>query len=291
MSFPQLLRLSRTVSMPRLHTTMIAGPNSFFPDVQAITAKQNSRNRGDWGLKKQLPQLKTRYLRVYELDSYERQSVFKSGDRYVRLLKNIRCLGLNQNRLRIDLLEKTQESNKHKISGGHHHRIPKPKNLALDISGGLQYSTLHLLKNRRLWKERRGSRSLLRDEIPVVLFSQTPAVQLYGVGGLTVASLRSSSFGKNRARFLSFAERIQFSINADGRITLEPQHVTTRSKQHTGQLRGQRLSMNNGETGLSSEEQFNADLAHALDSSTPISKYGDFPPAFVLTEESNDKPF
>ena len=94
-SFASLFRQSRLASLPspikppqNSYDSVVSYDN--YPTRQVLTSKKATRHRGDWGLKRPLPQLKTSVITVSEHDSQIHQTTFQSANEVVKVVNRWR---------------------------------------------------------------------------------------------------------------------------------------------------------------------------------------------------------
>ncbi|KAG5439086.1 hypothetical protein PCANB_001384 [Pneumocystis canis] len=74
----QLLRTSRLVALPQAIGKRTE--EKYYPTHQIIRSPSSSRFRGNWGLKRDLPQVKSLYISLDSLDTLQHQTPFESGN-------------------------------------------------------------------------------------------------------------------------------------------------------------------------------------------------------------------
>ncbi|KAG5440415.1 hypothetical protein PCK2_000548 [Pneumocystis canis] len=74
----QLLRASRLVALPQAIGKRTQ--EKYYPTHQIIRSPSSSHFRGNWGLKRDLPQVKSLYISVDSLDTLQHQTPFESGN-------------------------------------------------------------------------------------------------------------------------------------------------------------------------------------------------------------------
>ncbi|EMR08147.1 hypothetical protein PNEG_03584 [Pneumocystis murina B123] len=74
----ELLRRSRLIALPQPIGKRTA--EKYYPTHQIIRSPSSSHFRGNWGLKRDLPQVKSSYISIDSLDTLEHQTPFESGN-------------------------------------------------------------------------------------------------------------------------------------------------------------------------------------------------------------------
>jgi hypothetical protein len=91
-SFASLFRNSRLAALPQPIKIPQAAPRTAtifanYPTHQVLTSGNATRSRGEWGLKRPMPSLKTKYVSVRKLDSSIHQTHFESANDKVKLVR------------------------------------------------------------------------------------------------------------------------------------------------------------------------------------------------------------
>lgn len=91
-SFAGLLRNSRIAALPQT----IKSPHvvDYYPTCQAIRTTKANQSIGDWGLKRSLPNLRTKNISVAAVDTQEHQTSFKSANEYTKFVNRWQEMGL-----------------------------------------------------------------------------------------------------------------------------------------------------------------------------------------------------
>ena len=96
-SFNNIFRSSRLATIPRItkdETSFLTRHERFYPMHQVLTTFTSAQRRGDWGLKRPLPQVKDAHVSVFEFDTQERQTPFTFASEKPRFVRRMRELGL-----------------------------------------------------------------------------------------------------------------------------------------------------------------------------------------------------
>lgn len=84
-SYYQLLRGSRLVALPQAIEKRAI--EKYYPTHQIIRSPPSSHFRGNWGLKRDLPQVKSSYISIDSLDTLEHQTPFESENNKFNFLE------------------------------------------------------------------------------------------------------------------------------------------------------------------------------------------------------------
>lgn len=230
MSFAQILRGSRAMASPKcLPESNYSTSHLRFPRLQSITSKKNSRARGDWGLKRTLPKIKTRYICVRQQDSLYKQADFQSSAKFVRLVRNWFDAGFVRDPSEVALLQEllketglkdTRDINK--VFSPSKQSDENDNFRRYGVSGGIQYSNVPLI-NSRVTPNCESNCSNIRRRLTAHIISSDASTAYYGLGGLILRLPRTVVFNRNRSSPLfSQEQRISYTVYKNGRLRLVP---------------------------------------------------------------------
>ncbi|WBW75185.1 mitochondrial ribosomal protein subunit L51-bS1m [Schizosaccharomyces osmophilus] len=235
MSFANLLRNSRAVSLTKCFPESSSSTaNSLFPLQQSLTTKQAEGARGDWGCKRNLPRVKTRFISVNELDSVYNQMDFKSSARFVRLLRNWFDAGFVRDPAEQAIAQelakdsKTTEPKSHNRFGSRSQKlndytpIENPNFRKFNVAGGIQYSNVPLITSHVTPKYESNSGYHHRKLTAHTLNSDTSTAH-YGLGGLVLRLPKTRTVSRNRTFPLFSKEyRISYTMYKNGQLRVAP---------------------------------------------------------------------
>ncbi|KTW26207.1 hypothetical protein T552_03098 [Pneumocystis carinii B80] len=89
----ELLRRSRLIALPRPIGKRTV--EKYYPTHQIIRTPASSHFRGNWGLKRDMPQVKSSHISIDSLDTLEHQTLFKSGNTEFNFLERWKEMGIH----------------------------------------------------------------------------------------------------------------------------------------------------------------------------------------------------
>jgi Mitochondrial ribosomal protein subunit len=96
-SFPDIFRGSRVATIPKGSGEppfFMSRHNELFPRHQILSSFNSAHRRGDWGLKRPLPPMKSPNIIVTEIDTQERQTPYSFAAEKIRFVRRMREFGL-----------------------------------------------------------------------------------------------------------------------------------------------------------------------------------------------------
>jgi len=96
-AFVDVFRLSRLAAVPKVTNDApdyITRHQQHFPKYQVLSSFNSAHRRGDWGLKRPLPPVKSAHIIVTELDTQERQTPYTFAPEKTRFVRRMKEFGL-----------------------------------------------------------------------------------------------------------------------------------------------------------------------------------------------------
>lgn len=96
-SFADVFRLSRLAAVPKVTNDApdyITRHQQYFPKHQVLSSFNSAHRRGEWGLKRPLPPVKSAHIIVTELDTQERQTPYTFAPEKTRFVRRMKEFGL-----------------------------------------------------------------------------------------------------------------------------------------------------------------------------------------------------
>ncbi|EPY51439.1 ribosomal protein subunit L51-b [Schizosaccharomyces cryophilus OY26] len=221
MSFANLLRNSRAATLTKC-----------FQESSPSTTHNGAR--GDWGCKRNLPRIRTRYISVNELDSVYNQMEFQSSARFVRLLRNWFDAGFvrdpAEQAITQELVKESKpiQSNYRNRFGLQNQRsndsspIENSNFRRFNVAAGIQYSNVPLITSHVTPKYESNCGYHRRKLIAHTLNSDASTAH-YGLGGLILRLPKTRVMSRNRTLPLFSKEyRISYTMYKNGQLRIEP---------------------------------------------------------------------
>ncbi|EPX73789.1 ribosomal protein subunit L51-b [Schizosaccharomyces octosporus yFS286] len=235
MSFAYLLRNSRAASLTKcFQESNTSTANSLFPLQQSLTTKQADGARGDWGCKRNLPKVKTRYISINELDSVYNQMDFKSSARFVRLLRNWFDAGFVRDPAEQAIAEelakdsKTIEPKNRNRFSSHTQKsidftpIENPNFRKFNVAGGMQYSNVPLITSH-VTPNYESDSGYHHRRLTAHILNSDASTAHYGLSGLVLRLPKTRTVSRNRTFPLFSREyRISYTMYKNGQLRVAP---------------------------------------------------------------------
>lgn len=91
-NYSSILRSSRLMALPP--NIKSSSAHDLHPLSPSIRSSRASQNIGDWGLKRNLPRLRTSNITISDIDTQEHQTPFNSSNRYTKVVERWQEMGI-----------------------------------------------------------------------------------------------------------------------------------------------------------------------------------------------------